>query len=233
MGFQAINRKSLIKFIDNSKIVPMIQFMVDIWVLNINNKKLENLINKAVYNENLSESNIISAIKKLKINRNELESKIKNRFQTKNLTEEQLIYALQLDINKINIEYDDIKKETEQQILRNLKKSNIKDQLQKEKQIIVILDNYRTHKSHIFQKACEILNIKIIFLPPYSPHLNPIEQIWKSTKRVVSITYIKNQECLKEIFEKNFISKLLKNPISQNGCKNILSIIRFLTILIY
>ena len=30
MGFQAINGKSLIKFIDNSKIVPMIQFMADI-----------------------------------------------------------------------------------------------------------------------------------------------------------------------------------------------------------
>lgn len=210
MGFQAINGTSLIKFIDNSKIVPMIQFMADIRVLNMDNKKLENIINNAVYNENLSEPNIISAIKKLKIDRNELESKIKNRFQTKNLTEEQLIHALQLDINKINIEYDDIKKETEQQILKNLKESNISYQLQKEKQITIILDNYRTHKSHIFQKACEILNIKIIFLPPYSPHLNPIEQIWKSIKRVVSITYIKNQEFLKEIFEKEFYKEVIK-----------------------
>ena len=32
----------------------------------------------------------------------------------------------------------------------------------------------------------------------------------KSTKRVVSITYIKNQECLKEIFEKDFHIEVIK-----------------------
>ena len=153
---------------------------------------------------------IVESIKKDKIDRKDFETKIMNRFSTKNLTEDQLIHAIQLDINKINIDSDDIKEKTEQQILNNLKKSNLENKLTKEKQIIIILDNYRTHKSKIFQEACKILNIKIIFLPPYSPHLNPIEQIWKSIKRVISITYIKNKEHLNEIFEKEFYIQVIK-----------------------
>lgn len=210
MGFQAINGTSLIKFIDNSRIVPMIQFMADIRILNIKNEKLSTTIENAAYNENLEIKSIIKRIKEDKIDRNDFETKIMNRFSAKNLTEDQLIHAIQLDINKINIDSDDIKQKTEQQILENLQKSHIEEQLTKEKQIIIILDNYRTHKSKIFQEACKILNIKIIFLPPYSPHLNPIEQIWKSIKRVVSITYIKNKEHLKEIFEKEFYIQVIK-----------------------
>lgn len=210
MGFQAINGISLIKFIDNSRIVPMIQFMEDVRILNMNNEKICKDIENTVYNTNLEVKSIVESIKKDKIDRKDFETKIMNRFSTKNLTEDQLIHAIQLDINKINIDSDDIKEKTEQQILNNLKKSNLENKLTKEKQIIIILDNYRTHKSKIFQEACKILNIKIIFLPPYSPHLNPIEQIWKSIKRVISITYIKNKEHLKEIFEKEFYIQVIK-----------------------
>lgn len=210
MGFQAINGISLIKFIDNSRIVPMIQFMADVRILNMNNEKICKDIENTVYNTNLEVKSIVESIKKDKIDRKDFETKIMNRFSTKNLTEDQLIHAIQLDINKINIDFDDIKEKTEQQILNNLKKSNLENKLTKEKQIIIILDNYRTHKSKIFQEACKILNIKIIFLPPYSPHLNPIEQIWKSIKRVISITYIKNKEHLKEIFEKEFYIQVIK-----------------------
>lgn len=210
MGFQAINGISLIKFIDNSRIVSMIQFMADVRILNMNNEKICKDIENTVYNTNLEVKSIVESIKKDKIDRKDFETKIMNRFSTKNLTEDQLIHAIQLDINKINIDSDDIKEKTEQQILNNLKKSNLENKLTKEKQIIIILDNYRTHKSKIFQEACKILNIKIIFLPPYSPHLNPIEQIWKSIKRVISITYIKNKEHLNEIFEKEFYIQVIK-----------------------
>lgn len=50
---------------------------------------------------------------------------------------------------------------------------------------VIILDNASFHKSkasvEIIQKAgCEIL-----FLPPYSPDLNPIEKFWANFKRGV------------------------------------------------
>ncbi|MFQ6063540.1 MAG: transposase [Methanosarcinales archaeon] len=35
-------------------------------------------------------------------------------------------------------------------------------------------------------KKAKELGIYLIFLPPYSPDLNPIEYIWKSIKRMLS-----------------------------------------------
>lgn len=210
MGFQAVNGKSLLKFIDNSRIVPMIQFMADVRILNMKNEEIKEKISNTVYNTNLNEEKIRKTLKNKKINEEELKSKLYKRFETKNTTINQLVHGIELDIKKIKISSDDIKKETEKQIIENMKQANITHELKKEKQIIIILDNYRTHKSKIFQEACAILNIKIIFLPPYSPHLNPIEQIWKSIKRVLSITYIQSQKHLKGIFKNEFYKQVVK-----------------------
>ena len=75
-----------------------------------------------------------------------------------------------------------------------------------EKSIMIILDNFRSHHSKAVKESAESLNIKLIFLPPYSPDLNPIEFIWKSVKRVVSIATINSENDLKsrikDAFEK-------------------------------
>ena len=51
------------------------------------------------------------------------------------------------------------------------------------KKIIIILDNFRSHHSKIVIETALLLNTRLIFLPPYSPDLNPIEFIWKSIRR--------------------------------------------------
>ncbi|MGC8693966.1 MAG: transposase [Thermoplasmata archaeon] len=51
-----------------------------------------------------------------------------------------------------------------------------------DKKIAVILDNFSTHKSKKVINYANSLNIDLIFLPPYSPDLNPIEFIWKRIK---------------------------------------------------
>ena len=43
------------------------------------------------------------------------------------------------------------------------------------------------HKTKLVQKIAEILNINLIFLPPYSPDLNPIEDVWRKIKGIISI----------------------------------------------
>lgn len=51
------------------------------------------------------------------------------------------------------------------------------------KPVVVVMDNARyQHCSLVTNKAKE-LNIKILFLPPYSPNLNIIERLWKFTKK--------------------------------------------------
>jgi transposase len=58
--------------------------------------------------------------------------------------------------------------------------------------ICLILDNFATHKAKKVHERARFLNIELIFLPPYSPDLNPIEFIWKSMKRFISIRPIEN-----------------------------------------
>ena len=53
------------------------------------------------------------------------------------------------------------------------------------KDTVVVIDNAPTHTSKKFKKQMKLWEEKglfIFFLPPYSPHLNPIEQLWKFMK---------------------------------------------------
>lgn len=52
--------------------------------------------------------------------------------------------------------------------------------------INLILDNAGYHKSKEIQAFAESLCIKLHFLPPYSPNLNPIERLWKIMHEQVS-----------------------------------------------
>jgi transposase len=48
---------------------------------------------------------------------------------------------------------------------------------------VVILDNASFHKSGKTKELIESVGCKLIFLPPYSPDLNPIEKFWANMKR--------------------------------------------------
>jgi transposase len=47
---------------------------------------------------------------------------------------------------------------------------------------VVIMDNCRTHHAKVVTDRLEALSIKTLFLPPYSPELNPIEEGWSVIK---------------------------------------------------
>ena len=47
---------------------------------------------------------------------------------------------------------------------------------------IVILDNLSSHKSHAAEKAIRAKGAWLLFLPPYSPDLNPIEMAFSKLK---------------------------------------------------
>ena len=46
----------------------------------------------------------------------------------------------------------------------------------------VLLDNSTIHKGIEIEKAVEDAGAKLIFLPPYSPDFNPIENVWSKVK---------------------------------------------------
>lgn len=50
---------------------------------------------------------------------------------------------------------------------------------------IIVMDNAAFHRKAALQKIIEKTNHTLIFLPPYSPNLNPIEKYWANMKREV------------------------------------------------
>jgi len=46
----------------------------------------------------------------------------------------------------------------------------------------VILDNLGSHKSEAVRDAIKSVGARLLFLPPYSPDLNPIEQVFSKLK---------------------------------------------------
>ena len=60
----------------------------------------------------------------------------------------------------------------------------------KERNLYMVLDNAGYNKSYQVQNLAEELGIRIMYLPPYSPNLNPIERLWKfMKKKVMANTY--------------------------------------------
>ncbi len=47
---------------------------------------------------------------------------------------------------------------------------------------IVIMDNLGSHKAEAIRKAIMAASARLVFLPPYSPDLNPIEQAFSKLK---------------------------------------------------
>ena len=58
---------------------------------------------------------------------------------------------------------------------------------------IFVLDNARIHHAKTVKIRAEELNIHFIYIPPYSPNLNPIELDWKDLKRELSNTLDSNE----------------------------------------
>ena len=67
--------------------------------------------------------------------------------------------------------------------------------------IVAIIDNFKPHHSPETLMRAAKLKIYIVYLPSYSPDLNPIEFIWKSLKRQISNTFIASEMHLKHIVQ--------------------------------
>ncbi len=50
---------------------------------------------------------------------------------------------------------------------------------------IVVMDNLGSHKGQAVRKAIRAAGAKLFFLPPYSPDLNPIEQVFAKLKTLL------------------------------------------------
>lgn len=73
----------------------------------------------------------------------------------------------------------------------------------------MVLDNGRFHKA---KKLIIPKNIVLVFLPPYSPELNPAEKIWAKYKRAFSNKFYKKLEEVED-FIAEMVNKTTKKEV--------------------
>ena len=96
--------------------------------------------------------------------------------------------------------------------LNLLENENIITKIQTEQRICLILDNYSVHKSAFIKKIALHLNIALIYLPPYFPHLNPIE---------IKHYYLESREFLQELTIKTYNKSISGTKVYDNGSKHL------------
>ena len=50
---------------------------------------------------------------------------------------------------------------------------------------VVVMDNLRSHHVQGVKEAFDAAGIQFLYLPPYSPDLNPIEKMWSKMKAIL------------------------------------------------
>lgn len=81
---------------------------------------------------------------------------------------------------------------------------------------IIIMDNLGSHKGLAVRRAIRAAGAKLLFLPPYSPDLNPIEQVFSKLKTLLRKT---DPRTIEDTWRN--IGKLL-DQFSQTECANYL-----------
>ena len=76
---------------------------------------------------------------------------------------------------------------------------------------VIIMDNASFHKSQETKRLLEEKRCRILFLPPYSPDLNPIECFWANFKRKVEAN-LENFKTLSEAIDFSFLAILNNRP---------------------
>jgi len=61
---------------------------------------------------------------------------------------------------------------------------------------VVIMDNLSSHKRHHTRELIEGAGAELVFLPPYSPDLNPIEMVFSKIKRLLRSLACRSREAL-------------------------------------
>lgn len=61
---------------------------------------------------------------------------------------------------------------------------------------VVVLDNLGSHKSHAVRQAIRRAHAHLAFLPPYSPDLNPIEQVFAKIKHWMRVAQARTVDAI-------------------------------------
>jgi len=109
------------------------------------------------------------------------------------------------------------KQEDIREVLKEYKRAN------PNKRLIIVLDNFKSHHAILVRQYTAGNNIHLVHLPPYSPDLNPIEQIWRAIKREVSAIFVRDYEHLTATIARTFEKLAMKRSYWEKWVETFLS----------
>lgn len=63
---------------------------------------------------------------------------------------------------------------------------------------VVVMDNLSSHKVKGVRERIEAVEAQLLYLPPYSPDMNPIEKAWAKLKQLLRAIKARSKEALEE-----------------------------------
>ncbi len=63
---------------------------------------------------------------------------------------------------------------------------------------VVVMDNLSSHKIKGVRERIEKVGAEVLYLPPYSPDLNPIEKAWAKLKQLLRSAKARTKEALED-----------------------------------
>lgn len=76
---------------------------------------------------------------------------------------------------------------------------------------IVVMDNLPVHHAWVVREAIEAVGAKVVFLPPYSPDLSPIELCWSKLKQLLRSAKARTREALDQA-----LTRIINECISED-----------------
>lgn len=69
---------------------------------------------------------------------------------------------------------------------------------------IIVMDNLKAHKVAGVTTACRDAEVSVLYLPPYSPDLSPIEECWSKIKASLRAKAARTREALEQAIAEAF-----------------------------
>jgi transposase len=79
---------------------------------------------------------------------------------------------------------------------------------------VLVMDNWRAHRDRGVVPLCARFGVRVIYLPPYSPDLNPIEPGWALQKQYVRKHAPRDPHALRRV------ARRARYRVTQRHCRN-------------
>jgi len=188
--------------------------------------KADETFDELLKDANLTTKHVKDSLKEKRPDRKEIIEKINKKVNDKTMPYDNFAKNCKNYFKRLDFDYntDKVDEEKMKNFLKNCEKLKINELCQKEKLLNLILDNYSVHHSVYFKQVSKILNINLIFLPSYSPDLNPIEDIWRIIKKYISNKFIKSGKDIVNHYISKFYEEVNNSSLYENWLNEFITI---------